>query len=49
MKIGIIGAESKHVEYLGVFINKDKVFGNVRVECIWGGDTIEDRLRSCSS
>jgi predicted dehydrogenase len=48
MKIGIIGAESKHVEFFGIPINKEKSFGNARVACIWGGDTTEERLASCS-
>ena len=49
MKIGMIGAESKHVEFFSTPINRDKFFGNARVSCIWGGDTTEDRLLSCSS
>lgn len=48
MKIGIIGAESKHVEFFGIPINKEKFFGPAKVECIWGGDTTEERLASCS-
>ena len=49
MKIGIIGAESKHVEYFSIPINKEKRFGNAHIHCIWGGDTTADRLRTCSS
>jgi predicted dehydrogenase len=48
MKIGIIGAESKHVEFFGIPINKERSFGQARIECIWGGDTTEERLASCS-
>ena len=49
MKLGMIGAESKHVEYFSSPINKEKRFGNARVHCIWGGDTTEDRLHSCAT
>ncbi len=48
MIIGMIGAESKHVDYFCDLINKDKLFGSTRVAYIWGGDTNEDRLRSCA-
>lgn len=49
MRIGFIGAESKHVEYFSTPINKEQLFGNAKVHCIWGGDTTVDRLHSCSS
>jgi predicted dehydrogenase len=48
LKLGIIGAESKHVEYFGILLNKERAFGNARIEYIWGGDTSADRLASCS-
>ena len=49
MRIGLIGAESKHVEYFSTPINKEQLFGNARINYIWGGDTTVDRLHSCSS
>lgn len=48
MRIGILGAESKHVEYLGKPINNERLFGSRRVEAIWGGDTTRERLKICA-
>lgn len=47
MRIGMIGARSKHVDYFGTLINKG-VFGDARVEYIWGGDAPE-RLEECAA
>lgn len=47
MKIGMIGAESKHVEFFGIPVNKEKAFGKARIESIWGGDTSRQRLACC--
>ena len=48
MRIGIIGAQSRHVEYFGEIINKSSLFGGARVEYIWGGDAPE-RLEECAA
>jgi len=49
MRVGILGAESMHVEYFGIPINQEMLFGSARVECIWGGDATAKRLESCAS
>lgn len=48
MRIGIIGAQSKHVEYFGELVNKSSLFGSARVEYLWGGDAPE-RLEECAA
>lgn len=48
MKIGMIGAESKHVEFFGIPVNKEKLFENTSIHCIWGGDTSKERLIEAS-
>lgn len=48
MRVGIIGAQSRHVEYFGELINKSSLFGGARVEYIWGGDAPE-RLKECAA
>lgn len=47
MRVGMIGAQSKHVEYFGSLINRG-LFGDARVEYIWGGDAPE-RLEECAA
>lgn len=48
MKIGILGAESKHVEFFTKPINKEMLFEHAKIETIWGGDTTKERLFACA-
>lgn len=48
MKIGILGAESKHVEFFTKPINKEMLFEHAKIETIWGGDTTKERLVACA-
>lgn len=47
MKIGIIGAQSKHVELFGQLFNQHKLFEGTSITGIWGGDASQDRIEEC--